>query len=61
MEQKPEIVRIKLEDNQRRPQPSVPTKALQIKLDANRTVVVYNHIQGYILDALMKAVFANAH
>ena len=60
MEQKPEIVRIKLEDAQRRPQ-SVPTKALQIKLDANRTVVVYNHIQGYILDALMKAVFADAH
>ncbi len=60
MEQRPEIVRIKLEDNQRRPQ-SAPTKALQIKLDANKTAVVYNHIQGYILDALMKAVFANAH
>ncbi|MDO5967877.1 hypothetical protein [Lacticaseibacillus paracasei] len=61
MDEKPEIVRIKLEDYPRRAQLSTATKAFQVKIDTNKTVVVYNHIQGYILDALMKAVFANAH
>lgn len=61
MDEKPEIVRIKLEDDQRRAQLSTATKAFQVKIDTNKTVVVYNHIQGYILDALMKVVFANAH
>lgn len=35
------------------------TKALQIKIDNNKLVIVYNHISGYILNALMKAVFPN--
>lgn len=61
MEEKPEIVRIKLEEDQRHSQFSAPTKAFQIKIDTNKTLVVYNHIQGYILDALMRAVFTDAH
>ncbi|WP_390410678.1 hypothetical protein [Lacticaseibacillus jixiensis] len=40
---------------------AVASKALQIKLADNESVIVYNHIQGYILDALMKAVFDRAH
>ena len=59
MENKPEIVQIKM-DRPPRAQPSAPSKALQIKINQNKSVVVYNHIQGYILDALMKAVFSDA-
>ncbi|MDM5047631.1 MULTISPECIES: hypothetical protein [Lactobacillaceae] len=62
MADKPDIVQIKMD------QPNTParsaaaaSKALQIKLADNQSVIVYNHIQGYILDALMKAVFNRAH
>lgn len=60
---KPEIVRIKLDDSVRRPQASMQstTKAFQVKINENKTLVVYNHVQAYILDALMKAVFSDAH
>ncbi|WP_390406134.1 hypothetical protein [Lacticaseibacillus jixiensis] len=60
MAEKPEIVEIKM-DKPLRPQVQASTKALQIKIDANKSVVVYNHIQSYILEALMKAVFTDAH
>ena len=60
MENKPEIVQIKM-DRPLRAQNTAPSKALQIKLDQNKSVVVYNHIQSYILEALMKAVFNDAH
>lgn len=58
---KPDIVRIKLDEEHRRPDLNPSTKALQLKIGNNKTVVVYNYIQGYILDALMKAVFDDAH
>ncbi|MBG1272260.1 hypothetical protein FND55_01085 [Lactobacillus paracasei subsp. paracasei] len=61
MEDKPDIVRIKLDQDHRRPETYAATRALQLKLGNNKTVIVYNHIQGYILDALMKAVFNDAH
>lgn len=61
MDEKPEIVRIKLEENQRRQTQSLPTKAFQVRIGDNKTVVVYGRIQGYILDALLKAVFNDAH
>lgn len=60
MSEKPEIVEIKM-DKPLRPQVQASTKALQIKIDANKSVVVYNHIQSYILEALTKAVFTDAH
>ncbi|WKF85848.1 hypothetical protein [Lacticaseibacillus pantheris] len=60
MENKPEIVQIRM-DRPLRSQTSAPSKALQIKLNQNKSVVVYNHIQSYILEALMKAVFNDAH
>ena len=61
LDEKREIVRIKLEENQRRQTQSVPTKAFQVRIGDNKTVVVYGRIQGYILDALLKAVFNDAH
>lgn len=60
MENKPEIVRIKLAET-RQQQTTMVTKACQIKLSNNKAVIVYNHINGYILDALMKVVFDDAH
>ena len=33
----------------------------QMKLGENKTVLVYNRINNYILDALLKAVFRNDH
>lgn len=60
MADKLEIVQIKM-DKTLHSQIQASTKALQIKIDSNKSVVVYNHIQGYILEALMKAVFTDAH
>ncbi len=57
---KPEVVQIKL-DGQPQPKREVSTKAFQMKVDDNKSILVYNHIQGYILSALMKAVFDDAH
>lgn len=51
------IVQVKL--NQ--PKQTAPTKALQMRLGDNKTVVVYNRINGYILNALMKVVFDDAN
>ncbi|MFD1318584.1 hypothetical protein [Loigolactobacillus zhaoyuanensis] len=59
MENKPEIIRIKLDETHQ--QPTMVTKACQIKLSNNKTIIVYNRINGYILDALMKVVFNDAH
>lgn len=60
MENEPEIVQIKL-DETRQQQTTTVIKARQIKLSNNKTVIVYNHINGYILDALMKVVFNDTH
>lgn len=32
-------------------------KALQIKVAGNKSVIVYNHINGYLFNTLMKVVF----
>ena len=48
MSDKPDIVQIKM-DQPNLPRPAaVASKALQIKLADNESVIVYNHIQGYI-------------
>ena len=52
-------LQVKLDDGQRQPSPI--SKALQIKRNEHETIIVYNHINGYILDALVKAVFTDAH
>lgn len=50
-----DFVQIKME-SQNNSKNIPPTKAFQLKISDQKTVVVYNRIQGYILDALLKAV-----
>ncbi|MGJ0782010.1 hypothetical protein ACR74Y_07960 [Lacticaseibacillus rhamnosus] len=61
MSENPDIVQVKL-DQVSSPRQSLPTsQACQIKINNHETVMIYNHIQGYILVALLKAVFHDAH
>ncbi|AYC72660.1 MULTISPECIES: hypothetical protein [Lactobacillaceae] len=60
MDKQPDIVQVKVGRAPESPAPGA-TKALQIRVDSNKSVIVYNHINGYILDALMKAVFPHDH
>lgn len=61
MSENPDIVQAKLDqENSSRP-PRLTSKALQIRVNSHKTVVIYNQIQSYILDALLKAVFRDAH
>lgn len=53
---KPDIVQIKM-DKALNPPSLTTTKAFQVKIDDNKTIIVYNRIQNYILDSLIKAVF----
>ena len=55
-----EIVQVKL-DQRKMYQSSTTSKAFQMKLGENKTVIVYNRINSYILDALLKAVFKDDH
>jgi hypothetical protein len=59
MENKHDMVQIKV-DEVRNPS-SLLTKAFQMKIDDNKTLIVYNRVNSYILEALLKAVFDNAH
>lgn len=56
MNEKPDIVQVRV-DRPVTTGSAAPTKALQIKIDNNKSVIVYNRVNNYILDALMKAVF----
>ncbi|MFB9769763.1 hypothetical protein [Lactiplantibacillus modestisalitolerans] len=58
MDKQPDIVQVKVGHTVTAPAVR-PTKALQLKVDNNKSVIVYNHINGYILDALMKAADAS--
>ncbi|MDC4185742.1 hypothetical protein MK904_06455 [Loigolactobacillus coryniformis] len=55
----PDIVQIKMDQSE--PQPRAITKALQIKVGTNKSVIVYNRINNYILQAVLKAVFTDDH
>ncbi|ANK58890.1 MULTISPECIES: hypothetical protein [Loigolactobacillus] len=55
---KPDIVQIKMDHSGSQSRSTMATKALQIRVDANKSVVVYNRINNYILEAVLKAVFA---
>ena len=55
-----EIVQVKLDQPKMYPA-STTSKAFQMRLGENKTVVVYNRINSYILDALLKAVFKDDH
>ncbi|WP_405076353.1 hypothetical protein ACI3EJ_02270 [Ligilactobacillus acidipiscis] len=55
MKNENDFVQIKVAD--RNSTKSVPpTKAFQMRINDQKTIVVYNRIQSYILDALLKAV-----
>ncbi|SFV39825.1 hypothetical protein [Ligilactobacillus acidipiscis] len=57
MEDKPEFVQVKvaaLKNKDYKPQ-----KAMQLRVDQNKTGVIYNRINNYILDAFLKAVFTH--
>jgi hypothetical protein len=47
--------------DQSEPQLRATTKALQIKVGTNKSVIVYNRINNYILEAVLKAVFTDDH
>ena len=55
MEDKPDVVHFQMDQPKSRQ--SEVTKALQIKLSNEKPVIVYNRVNSYILDALLKAVF----
>lgn len=57
----PDIVQAKLDQENSSPMPLPTSKALPVRVNNHETLVVYNHIQGYILDVLLKAVFSDAH
>ncbi|MDY0838708.1 hypothetical protein [Lacticaseibacillus paracasei] len=61
MSENPDIVQVKLDQESSSRQPLPASKALQIRVNNHETVVIYNHIQGYILDAHLKAVFPDVH
>ena len=56
LEKKHDFVEVKL-NGRSHETPKVPQKALQIRLDQNKTAVIYNRINNYILDAFLKAAF----
>ncbi|WP_010580357.1 hypothetical protein [Liquorilactobacillus vini] len=56
MTNKPDVVQIKM-DKSFNPHTSAPTKAFQVRVDDNKSVIVYNRIQGYVLGSLIKAIF----
>ena len=37
------------------------TKAVQLRVSQNKSVIIYNKANGYIVDALLKAVFDHDH
>lgn len=55
-----DIVQVKLDQPKQAPAAST-NKAFQMRVSEGKTVVVYNHINGYILEALLKAVLTDAH
>ncbi|ANZ63170.1 hypothetical protein AYR62_03030 [Secundilactobacillus paracollinoides] len=58
MTEKPDIVQIRMGQTPQS-QPTVTTKEMHIKVGTNKSVIIYNHINGYILDAFLKAVFSD--
>lgn len=55
-----DVVQIKL-DQPKSGKSSTTTKAFQMRLSENKSLVVYNYVNGYILDALLKAVSSDVN
>ncbi|WP_341780284.1 hypothetical protein [Levilactobacillus sp. HBUAS70063] len=58
---KPDIVQVKMPRQAVGTTPVVPSRAVQLKVGKNKSVIIYNKANGYIVDALLKAVFNDAH
>ena len=58
---KPDIIQVKMPRQAAGTTPVVPSRAVQLKIDRNKSVIIYNKANGYIVDAVLKAVFNNAH
>ncbi|MCF6161086.1 MAG: hypothetical protein LKG79_03730 [Furfurilactobacillus sp.] len=59
--EKHEIVQIELPQNHQTSVSTTPIKAMQLRLGQNKTVIIYNKANSYLVDALLKAVFNDAH
>jgi len=59
---KHDIVKVEMPQKVRSAAPqATATKAVQLRVGQNKTVIIYNKASGYIVDALLKAVFDDAH
>lgn len=61
MEKQQEIVKVSIPKALGETNQSVPSRALHIKVDQQKSVTVYNHVNNYILSAVLEAVFPDAH
>ena len=61
MENQPEIVKVNVPKALSEAKPSVPSRALHIRIDQQKSVTVYNHVNNYILSAVLEAVFPHAN
>ncbi|WP_203639398.1 hypothetical protein [Levilactobacillus wangkuiensis] len=58
---KQDIVQIRMPHEAAGTMPVVPSRAIQLKVGKNKSVIIYNKANGYIVDAVLKAVFNDAH
>ena len=59
---KHDIVKVEMPHNFKSSAPqATATKAVQLRVDQNKSVIIYNKASGYIVEALLKAVFDHAH
>lgn len=58
---KQDIVQIKMPHEAARTTAVVPSRAVQLKIGKNKSVIIYNKANGYIVEAVLKAVFHDAH
>lgn len=58
MEKNHDFVQIKV-DGKAKPRSAEVQKAFKLRIDENKTVIVYNRINNYILDAILNAVFSH--
>ncbi|TLQ03831.1 hypothetical protein FEZ51_07400 [Pediococcus stilesii] len=52
-----DIVQVKVDQPKQNQASTSTSKALQMNIDRNKTVIVYNRVNNYILTALLEAVF----
>jgi len=59
---KQDIVKVEIPHKVRLAAPqATATKAVQLRVGQNKSVIIYNKANSYIVDAVLKAVFNNAH